>query len=137
MTASDSSTPKMGHKQEKAVAALLSEKTIAGAASLAGVSEATLLRWLKEEGFATAYRTARREVVTHAVCRLQRASSEAVDTLCAVASDATAPASSRVAAARAILDASLRAIEIEDLGTRVEEMEARLAALDEEQGDTP
>lgn len=132
MTAIDSQTAKMSHKQEKAIAALLSEKTIAAAALTAGIGEATLLRWLKDEPFATAYREARREVVTQAVSQLQRASGEAVDTLREVASDASAPASSRVAAARVILDTAIRAVELEDLAVRVERLEELLQETNHE-----
>jgi hypothetical protein len=128
MTPTDSQTPKMSHKQETALAALLTAPTIAIAASAAGISEATLLRWLKDEQFATAYRDARRAVVSHAVTKLQAGCASAVRTLLAVAEDAEAPASSRVSAARSVLDFSMKAVELEDLAERVETMEQRLAA---------
>lgn len=113
-------------KHESAVAALLSERTIEAAAHRVGISESTLIRWLKTESFSEAYRAARREVVTQAIAQIQRATGQAVETLLEVAGDTTAPASSRVSAARAILDTSLRAVEIEDLGARVEALEAAL-----------
>ncbi len=114
----------MTAKHEKLLAALLCSPTIQGAAKVAGISEATALRYLKEAEFSDAYRDARREVVSHALTGLQAACSEAVKTLREVATDITAPASSRVASAKAILEMSVRSIEIDDLAARVEMLEA-------------
>jgi DNA-binding MurR/RpiR family transcriptional regulator len=114
---------KLTPKQETAIAHLLSERTIAAAATASDISEATLLRWLKKPEFATAYRDARREVVTHAITGLQRSCSEAVATLLAIATNPEAPAAARVTAARTILDTSIRAVELEDLAARVEALE--------------
>ena len=72
---------KRNRKMETAIAALLSKPTIAEAASTAGISEPTLLRWLKEPEFSTAYREARRESVQHAITRVQIAAAKAVGTL--------------------------------------------------------
>ena len=57
----------LSHKQEKAIAALLSEATVTSAAEKPGVSEVTLYRWLKLPDFVAAYREARREVVEKAM----------------------------------------------------------------------
>jgi DNA-binding MurR/RpiR family transcriptional regulator len=116
----------MNAKQEKALAALLIEPTIKKAAASAGCSEPTLLRWLKETDFKEAYRDARREVVALSITRLQSATGDAVQTLCDVANDGNAPASSRVAASKAILDTSLRVIELDDLASRLEALEGAM-----------
>jgi hypothetical protein len=76
-------------KQEKAIAALLSEPTMKSAAQLVKVSEITIIRWLHEDAFKEAYREARREATKQTIARLQQASSEAVDTLCEVISSNT------------------------------------------------
>lgn len=110
--------------QEKVLAALLTSRTIEGAAKSAGIGEATLLRWLKKPEFATAYREARREVVTHSIMTLQKATAEAVETLRSVTTDTEAPAAARVSSAKVILDMSLKAVELEDLMARVEALEA-------------
>ncbi len=113
----------MTARHDKLLAALLCSPTIESAAKVAGISEATALRYLKETEFLGAYRDARREVVSHALTALQGACSEAVATLRSVATDATAPASSRISASRAILDLSIRAVELDsldDLSARVE-----------------
>ncbi len=116
----------MTPKQEKLLAALLESPTIQSAASSAGVSESTALRYMKEPDFITAYRDARREVVSHSITSLQAACSNAVATLCAVCDDPEAPASSRVTAAKAILETSLRAVEIDDLAARVDMLETQM-----------
>src|SRR5512134_2446865 len=97
---------KLSHKQERTIAALLVAPSVTAAAQQIGVNENTVLRWLKDEGFQAAYREARRAVVQHAIVQVQRATGEAVETLRHVMQAADAPASSRVAAARAVLDMS-------------------------------
>lgn len=118
----------MTAKHEKLLAALLCTPTIQAAAKGAGISESTALRYLKENEFAGAYRDARREVVSHAVTQLQSACGEAVATLREVAGDSEAPAGSRVAAARSILETSLRAIELDDISARVEALESLMVS---------
>ena len=103
---------------------------LAHAAEASGINEKTLQRWLREDtAFQAAYREARRAVVQHAITQVQRATGEVVETLRNVMQDAEAPASSRVAAARVVLDMSLRAIEIEDVEQRVAALEAQGARL--------
>ncbi|POA51337.1 hypothetical protein, partial [Pseudomonas sp. GW531-R1] len=79
--------------------------------------------------FIDEYRAARREVVGHSITQLQRATGEAVEALRDVATDTNAPAGARVSAARAILDTSMKAVELEDLAARVDAMGERLAAM--------
>src|SRR5437762_3477682 len=94
---------KRSRRQEAAIAALLTETTHAAAAAKAGVSEATLRRWLRLPGFRAAYRRARRELVEAAIGRIQAAAGQAVDTLLTVAKGG-AKESDRVRAAVALLD---------------------------------
>src|ERR671932_1069491 len=118
-------------KQELLIAALLSSPTIQDAAKTAGVSETSAHRWLRtDEGFTAAYLKARREAVGQAIARLQQLSSGAVAVLAQVASDKQAPASARVAAASKILDTAIKAVELEDL-------EARIAALEQQYAQHP
>jgi hypothetical protein len=101
---------KLSRKQEALIAALLSEGTHAAAASKAGLSEATLYRWLRLPAFRAAYRQARRELVECAVGRIQAATGRAVDTLLSVAKDGQKE-SDRVRDAVALLDHALRGTE--------------------------
>ena len=118
---------KFTRKKEQAIANLLLKPTIAQAAEATGIAEVTLFRWLQDSAFAEAYRAARREAVSQAVSYLQGAAGEAVQTLREVMMDTEAPASSRVTAARAVLETSLKAVELQDL-------EDRIAALEEAAG---
>jgi hypothetical protein len=90
-------------KQEALIAALLTEPTYAAAAAKAGISEATLYRWLHLPDFRTAYRQARRELVESAIGRLQSASGQAVEALLTVARHGKRDGD-RVRAAVALLD---------------------------------
>ena len=129
-TPQDTPQNPLTNKQEKALAALLSCPTLEAAAKAAGCSVATLHRWLQEDAFKDAYRAARREVVSFAVVQLQRASVEAVQTLRDVAQDIVATPGARVSAAKTILDLSLKAVELEDVVARVEQLEAHQSALE-------
>ena len=121
-------------RQEAAIAALLAEPTIEAAATKAGVGESTLRRWLAEPGFKAAYRTARRLVVEAAIGRLQQAATEAVDALSRNLTCGNAAV--EVGAAKAILDQSIKAVELVDLAERVEALEqaSDLAAQRDKRG---
>jgi hypothetical protein len=116
--------PDLDAAQGRALAALLSCATVAEAAKKARLSEATLYRYLRGETFRAAYRRARADVVDHAITQLQRDCATASKTLREVCEDVKAPASARVAAARTIIDGAVRAVELQDLGARVEALEA-------------
>lgn len=116
----------MGKKKEQAVLALLEHSTVRKAAQAVGVGEATLFRWLQIPEFQQAYREGKRQVVDHAISRLQQAAGEAVETLRRIMNDKTKPASPRVTAAKAVLDLAVRAVEIESLEARVQELEDTL-----------
>jgi len=110
-------------KQERVIGILLSEPTLAAASKKAGVSELTLYRWMKQPDFLTAYRAACRCVVDAAISSLQAACAEAVNTLRDIMLDGEAPASSRVTAAKAVLETALRALELQDLEDRITALE--------------
>ena len=54
---------KLPRKFEQALAALLSESSVARAAAKVGVSEKTLRNWLKQPDFVAAYRDAQKDLV--------------------------------------------------------------------------
>ena len=121
---------KLSRYQEQAVAALLTESTVAGAAEKAGVGARTLERWLSEDtAFREAYRVARRRVLEDAIGRLQGATARAMEALernlrCGV------PAT-EVRAAQTVFRLSLDGLEMYDLSERMDRIEAALAAHDE------
>ena len=118
-----------GSKQSQlegaALAALLTESTIALAAKNVGISESTLLRWLAEPAFKARYRDARRQVVEATIGRLQQGASEAVDALTRNLKCGT-PAV-EVGAAKAMLEYDVKAVELVDVTDRLEELERREA----------
>ena len=114
---------KLSRNQEKAIAALLVHPSIPAAAKAIKVGESTLSRWLKISSFQAAYRSARKQVVSFAIAKMQTAMMEAVDTLKTVMNDPEAPASTRVAAARTILDLGVKSLEIEDFEERIKILE--------------
>jgi L-ribulose-5-phosphate 3-epimerase UlaE len=114
---------KFGRKQEEAIAALLSHRSIDDAAQAIRIAPRTLLRWLQLAEFNAAYRKARRATFSQSIARLQQATSAAVSTLLKVMVDPSTPASTRVRAADSVLDHSAKAIEIEDIEARVTELE--------------
>ncbi|SRR5258708_6463274 len=120
---------KFGHKQEAAIAALLSHRSFEDAAGAVGIATHTLLRWLKDPTFDAAYRKARRAAFSQSVARLQQASGAAVSTLLKIMVDSNAPASTRVRAADSVLDHSAKAIEIEDIEVRVAALERAAEAF--------
>ena len=117
---------KLSRKKEQAIAALLSQPSIGGAAKKAGIGEKTLFRWLQLDEFKRTYKTARRPVIDQTIAQIQSVMSEAVQTLLNVMSDSAAPASSKVSAARALLDIGFKVVEIEDLESRIEKIEKNL-----------
>jgi hypothetical protein len=114
---------KYERKKEEAIVALLSQKNIEEAARSIGIGSATLLRWLKDPDFDTAYREARRAAFRQSVARLQQASGAAVTTLLKLMIDPTTPPSTRARAADSVLDHSAKAFELEDIEGRVSELE--------------
>jgi len=114
---------KFGRKKEDAIVALLTTRTVEEAARAVGVSTKTLLRWMKEPEFDTAYRAAKRAAFGQSIARLHQLSSAAVTTLGKVMLEPGTPPATRVRAADSILDHTTKAIE-------TEEIEARVAALE-------
>jgi AcrR family transcriptional regulator len=117
-------TSNFDRKKEIALSALLTETTFQKAAKIAGVSEVTLYRWLKDKDFSQAYKELKREAVSQAVARLQQISGQAVETLKAIMEDKDSPASVRVSAAKSILEMAIKAVELDDITKRIEDLEA-------------
>lgn len=115
-------------KQEKALASLLALGEVKAAAKDAKCGETTLWRWLKDETFAQAYRDGRRRLVEASAARLTSDSAAASKVLLKIAEDEEAPASARVAAARAIIENAVKAVETLDLEPRLKEIERQMAA---------
>ena len=114
---------KLTPKQERAVAALLTEHSVERAAASAKVGTRTIYRWLGEPDFAAAYRRARRKAFGQAIALTQRYAPLAVNTLAKVMMDDSAPHNAKVRAAATMLKFGRDGIELDDLAARVEELE--------------
>lgn len=119
-------------KQEKALSCLLSEMTITGAANKANVSERTIYTWLSEPAFKEAYRTACRASVQQSISQLQNATSSALAVLIKIMNDPQEKASSRLVAAKSVLESGIKAFELDDLAQRVEKLEQQFKENDYE-----
>src|SRR5579862_924776 len=114
---------KMARKQDEAILALLTHKSVEEAAQAVGIPPRTLYRWVSDPVFDKAYRAARRQFFSQQIGRLQYAAPAAVATLLKMMLDPNTPASTKVRAADSVLDHSAKAIEIEDIEVRVAELE--------------
>ena len=114
---------KFGRKQEEAIAALLTQRNIEEAAKAIGIVPNTLLKWMRDPQFDSAYREARRAAFRQSIARLQQASSAAVTTLLKLMVEPGTPASVNARAADSVLSHSAKAIELEDIEARVAELE--------------
>lgn len=117
--------------QEQSILALLTEPSIAAAASKAGVGERTLHRWLRQADFANEYRRSRREAFAQAIGLTQRSSAGAVAVLLRIMHDPKATWSSRVNAASHILRFARESIELDDLVARIDALEQFAAGVNQ------
>ena len=112
--------------QENAIAALISNPTIKGAAQTAGIAEKTLHQWLKDKAFYEAYREAQAQVIRATMGQTINAAGQAIQTLTDIMTDKETNAGSRVTAAKAILDSAMKIYEAELIQERLEALERRL-----------
>ncbi len=122
---------RINKKQHLVISALITERTMEDAARKAGIGKTTIFRWLQDEAFQNAYRQARSEIVRHAITQAQNACSEAITVLKEIMSSKEAPASTRVSAAKVVLETSIKAVELEDIIARIEKIETHLNSKDQ------
>jgi tRNA A37 N6-isopentenylltransferase MiaA len=115
--------PKLSAKQQRALEVLLVGGTDQQAGETAGVSRNTVAQWrTQNEAFVEALSDLRQDLLRRTVARLHAATAIAVKALEELVKDTRYPAV-RVTAARAILELSRKAIEIDELEARVHELE--------------
>ncbi|MDB5312074.1 MAG: phage protein [Gemmataceae bacterium] len=107
------------------IAALLTERTHEAAAAKAGISGATLRRYLTDPAFVREYRRARRDVVEAAISRIQGAAAKAVDVLERLLDSDSAAIQLRAAAL--LLDQAVQGVSAIDVDSRLADVEARLS----------
>ena len=123
--------PKLGHGakpeavRERAVLALLSEKTISKAAAKSDVNEKTLRRWLADDdGFKADYATARQATFEAGMSRVQALTAKAIDTLDDLLGAKDYP-NVRLGAARTVAELAIHRHDAETIMRKLDEIEAR------------
>jgi hypothetical protein len=114
---------KWSRKKEQAIVALIVAPTLIDAAKNCDVSESTLRRWMQEPTFVESYRRAREQLLDAAINKLCHSTYEAAAVLLEVSKNKRATSSSRVSAARAILEIAMKAQEFQELESRIAELE--------------
>lgn len=113
----------MKPRKEKALHALLSERSLAAAAEAAGIGERTLREYLKDPEFQKAYDSATDEMTQEAARRIAQLYGDSIETLrTAMRGEAVLPRD-RLYAARIALEYGLRYTEIATVLKRLEALE--------------
>jgi hypothetical protein len=110
-------------KQELVIQSMLAGNTIVTSARVASVAEKTVHQWLKLPHFQQAYRSAQRVVFDAALAKLMLKAEKAIDTLDECMSEDVAPPYVRVQAANAVLTHALNINQVNELESRVAELE--------------
>ena len=109
--------------RERAIAALLSEKTLTGAARRCGVNEKTLRRWMSEESFSHELTEARRAMFEAGMRRVQALTAVAIDTLATLMGRGSPPAV-RLGAARTVAELGIHQHDADTILRKLDEIEA-------------
>jgi hypothetical protein len=120
-------------KEETTIQALLSHATLKQAAAAAGISDATLWRWLRKDHFRKAYLEARRSVVHQSFSRFQQLAADAPAVVYDIMNNDKESGPTRIAAAKMIVDNARKGVELEDTDERLAEVETMLRDLQEAQ----
>lgn len=105
---------------------MFSARTIKEAAHVAGISESRMYEYTREEGFQARLREESSALLKITSKRLSEKAGSAVEVLCGVMDDETAPPQVRVTAADKILGHALKVSERVDVLAQLEELERRL-----------
>lgn len=109
--------------RERAVLALLSEKTVTEAAAKARIDERTLRRWLSQDGtFQADYAAARQAVFQSGIYRAQALTGRAMDMLEEIL-DAKINANVRLGAARTVAEIDIHQHDAETILRKLDEIE--------------
>lgn len=110
--------------RERAVLALLSEKTLARAARQCGLNEKTLRRWIaNDEGFRRELSEARQAVFETGMSRVQAAAAHAVETLIMLMGPKVPP-TVRLGAAKTVAELAIQRHDADTIMRRLDEVEA-------------
>ena len=113
-------------KQQKALTALLNNRTQEEAAKAAGIAPRTLRNYLSDTDFKQEYIKRCSEMVSDATRQAQQGLCPSINALRAIVDDAEQPPTARIQAARILIDTSVKLTEIYDLQARIEALEQGL-----------
>lgn len=113
----------MTHKQERALQALLTSRTVKEAAAKAGTTDNTIRRYMKDPEFVTVYKERVSEIMEAATRNLQQNFNAAIDRLGRIVADDEESGTNQIAAARALLDYGLKFTEFNDILSELETAE--------------
>ncbi len=113
----------MTPKQTRAITGLLTQPTKNEAAAAAGISPATLRRYLADEEFQREYKKALAELMQDAAARARQSISPALECLRDICMSEDETSTARIQAARALMEYSLQIISVTDIEARIEELE--------------
>lgn len=114
----------MTHKQTQAIAALLTQPTKEKAAKAAGVGLSTLKRYLENDEFQAEYQKAVSALLETAAAQVKQSLSPALSCLREIVTREDAADSSKIQAARTLLEYGLKLTETVDIIKQLDELEA-------------
>ena len=126
---SEETPPTLKPAQERALLSILAGKSFEAVAAEVGVNSSTIRRWRKEPLFQAALDSERRRLVASTTDTLRQAGIEAVTQLRAILADPNCPAAVKVQAAGCVLAHLFRAVEVDDLASKIEALEERDYAI--------
>jgi hypothetical protein len=129
MATNGNDNKKITPQQQRAIAALLSTKNVAEAASKADVGGRTLHRWIAEDAmFKAALSAAESELIDGATRRLLQYQDAAITVIASIMLDKERPSSVRLRAATAVVDYMLKLRELRNIEERLTALEEAYAA---------
>jgi len=115
---------KLTFRQQLGLAYLITASSVEEASRQSGIPHSTFWRWLRDPNFASHYEAHTAGALEVAGKRLRNLTALAANTLQEVMEDKTAPAGSRAAAARTVLEMVQRQRELTEIEERLQQLEA-------------
>ena len=120
------SPPELTYRQQRAITEILSSPSLEEARRRTSAAKGTFYGWLKNPTFQAELVQQRQAVVEQAFERLKLGLTQAVEKLLELL-QAEGQVSIQLRAAQALLDHGIKAVELQDLAQRVEELERAVA----------
>lgn len=130
MQIDDIKIPNLSAKQNKFILELAVNGNIKRACQIAGISEKTGHNWLKDEDFNKTLHNIRESLVSRSLNSLMMSLDKAVNAIIRILEDERTSTTSKLSAARLIIENSLKFREQQTLLQRVEELEKQMKGVD-------